>query len=297
MKKLTLLVIIGLLKITGFAQIDSLKHKIAQITVSKKADVGVAIYNFENNEICNINGNKYFPMQSVFKLHLALTVLNEVDRGKLSLNQKIEIKESDLRPVIYSPLREKYPKGNVSLSLQDVLYYSTSLSDNNACDILFRLIGGTKIVNNYIHRIGVGDVSIKATEEEMSKGWDVQFRNKTTPLSAIELLKKLQNGGILSQESYQLLWKMMAETPTGKMRLKANLPKGTVVVHKAGTSGRDGNGVSAAVNDIGIIILPNSTQIAICVFVTNSKEDNQANEKIIADIAKVTWDYYVTEHK
>jgi beta-lactamase class A len=48
------------------------------------------------------------------------------------------------------------------------------------------------------------------------------------------------------------------------------------------------------VNDIGIVFLPNGKHFFISVFVTNSKENADTNEKIIADVAKATWDYFKT---
>jgi beta-lactamase class A len=66
--------------------------------------------------------------------------------------------------------------------------------------------------------------------------------------------------------------------------------------YKSRTSGTNKTtGITAAVNDIGIIFLPNGQHFFISVFVTNSKENAATNEKIIADIAKVTWDYFMTK--
>ncbi len=84
------------------------------------------------------------PMLSVFKFHIALAVLNQVDKGNLTLDQKILIKKSDLLENTWSPLREKYPDGNVELPLSEIITYTVAQSDNNGCDILLRLIGGTK---------------------------------------------------------------------------------------------------------------------------------------------------------
>ncbi|HEX3009035.1 MAG TPA: class A beta-lactamase, subclass A2 [Bacteroidales bacterium] len=273
------------------AQINLLREKIEQITLSKQADVGVAIYNFNTKDTLSFNGQKAFPMQSVYKFHLALKILNEVDKGRFTLDQKVKVTKDDLRPDTWSPLREKYPQGNVELPLSEILQYTVSQSDNNGCDILFRLTGGTREVNNYIHYLGIKDVAIVATEEEMSHDWDIQFNNWTTPLATIELLKMFGNRKVLSQTSYDFLWKTMAETTTGKMRLRGALPENTVVAHKTGTSGTN-DGVTAATNDAGIIVLPNGSRLAICVLVSNSKEDEKTNEKIIADIAKAAWDYY-----
>ena len=68
---------------------DSLKQKIEQIISTKKADVGVSIMGIEDKYKLTINGNRHYPMQSVFKFHIAIVVLAEVDNGNLSLNQEI----------------------------------------------------------------------------------------------------------------------------------------------------------------------------------------------------------------
>lgn len=275
------------------AQSFELRQNIEKIIASKKANVGVSIYSIGNKDTLSINGDAHFPLQSVFKFHIALAVLHEVDKGKLSLSQNIFIKKSDLLPDTWSPIREKYPNGNVSLPLSEILKYTVAQSDNNGCDILLRLIGGTETVNNFIHSIGIKDVSIKATEEEMHKAWDVQFSNWTTTKAATQLLHKFYRGEILSKKSFNYLWNVMAQTSTGAARIKGQLPKGTIVAHKTGTSDTNREGVTAAVNDIGIVKLPNGTYFIISVFVSNSKENETVNDKIIADITKVTWDYFI----
>jgi len=85
---------------------------------------------------------------------------------------------------------------------------------------------------------------------------------------------------------------MMVETPTGKKRIKGQLPEGTVVAHKTGTSDTNQQGITAAVNDIGIVTLPDGKHYAISVFVSNSAEDMERNEKIISDIGRFVWEYY-----
>ncbi len=86
----------------------------------------------------------------------------------------------------------------------------------------------------------------------------------------------------------------MTATSTGVNRIKGRLPAGTPVAHKTGTSDTNAEGVTAAINDIGIVTLPNGEHVAISVFVANSKESNATNEKIIADIAKLVWDHFAS---
>jgi beta-lactamase class A/beta-lactamase class A VEB len=103
-------------------------------------------------------------MQSVFKLHIALAVLSEIDKGKFSLDQKIKIEQKDLLPGLYSPLREKYPNG-AALKLSEILEYTVSQSDNVGCDVLLRLIGGPQAVEDFFIKNNLRDVSIKSTKK------------------------------------------------------------------------------------------------------------------------------------
>ena len=273
---------------------DLLQQKIQQIAASKNAEVGVSIIGNNGKDTININGDQHFPMQSVFKFHIALAILSEVDKGIFSLDQKIKIEQKDLLPNLYSPIREKYPTG-AELPLAEILEYTVSASDNVGCEVLLRLIGGPQAVEKYFQKNKFKDVSIKFNEEVQQANWDLQFQNWTTPKAANQVLSTFyyNKKNFLSKPSYDFIWKVMRETATGKKRLKGQLPTGTVVAHKTGSSGTNKTtGITAAVNDIGIIFLPNGQHFFISVFVTNSKEDADTNEKIIADIAKAAWDYF-----
>jgi beta-lactamase class A len=97
----------------------------------------------ETNDTLSYHNGQRYPMLSVFKLAIALKVLHEVDRGRLRLAQPVVLTPADL-PETYSPLRDKYPAGNVRVSVQDLLTYMVTLSDNNACDKLLQLVGGPR---------------------------------------------------------------------------------------------------------------------------------------------------------
>jgi beta-lactamase class A len=284
---------------TSAQTLDSLKQKIQQIVSSKNVEVGVSIIGNSRKDKLSINGDRHFPLQSVFKFHIALAVLSEVDQGKFSLDQKIKIEQKDLLPNLYSPIREDYPNG-AELTLSQILEYTVSQSDNVGCEVLLRLIGGPQVVEKYFKKKKIKDVSIKFNEVEQQNSWDLQFQNWTTPKVANDVLSifYINKKKFLSQKSYDFIWKVMRETKTGQNRLKGQLPAGTIIAHKTGSSGTNKTtGITAAVNDIGIVFLPNGQHFFISVFVTNSKEDVETNEKIIADIAKAAWDYFVNKTK
>jgi len=282
-----------------FAQTtDSLRQQIEKIASSKNAIIGVSIIGNNGKDTISLNGERHFPLQSVFKFHIALSVLSQIDKGKFWIGEKIKIRKKDLLPNLYSPIREDYPNG-ATLSISKILKYTVSTSDNVGCDVLLRLIGGPKVVEDYFAGNNLKDISIKFNEEQQQANWDLQFQNWTTPFASSKTLAKFyyNKDNLLSKKSYDFIWKVMRETGTGEGRLKGQLPKGTVVAHKTGSSGANKEGITAAVNDIGIVFLPNGKHYFISVFVTNSTENADTNEKIIADISKVTWDYFKIKNK
>ena len=295
MKYPLLILLVLTFRLQSYAQIAKLNSQIEQITKGKQAKVGVAILDFDGKDTLTINGAGRFPMQSVFKFHLALAVLNQVDKGKFSLNQKIFVKKADLHPNWWSPLRDKYPNGDVYVPLSELLSFTVSQSDNNGCDILFNLVGGPKKVNDYIHSLGIKEVAIMSNEEVMQADWNVQYTNFSTPVAAVKLLEKFHKKHILSKNSEAFLWKIMAETTTGATKIKSLLPKNTVFAHKTGWSGTNKDGLTGATNDIGIVTLPNGKQFAIAVFVTNSMEKEATNDRMIAEIGKATYDYFISK--
>jgi len=288
MKKIKFLFL--LISTVIFAQQSVLDQKISTIIKGKKATVGVAVLSFEDNFRYNKNANKKLPMLSVFKFHIAAAVLDWVDQGKLSLDQKIFITKKDLLEDTWSPIREKFPNGNVEMSLDEMIYYTVAWSDNNGCDILLRLIGGTETVQKLMDSKGVKNFRIKNNEEQMHKGIQYLYENYTTPNSLAQLYKDFYQGKILSEKSTEYLYNIMLNTETGTNKLKEQLPK-KVIAHKTGSSGKTGN-LTVAENDSGIVTLPNGNHYSIVVFISDSAESEVVNCKMVSDISKTVWDYF-----
>jgi len=277
-----------------YAQSDStLRVQIQEIAKDAKGTIGFAMLGIETRDTLSYNGRQRLPMQSVMKFPIAITVLHQIDEGTFTLDQKIHISKSDLPPT-YSPLRDKFPEGDVDVSIKELLSYMVSLSDNDACDILLKTLGGTDVVDTYMHSFGIKQIAVKASEFEMAQAWDVQFTNWVQPKEMVRLLDIATKPNFLSKASHDELWKIMEATSTGPNQIKGLLPAGTIVAHKTGRSGTNDKGVSATTNDVGIITLPNGKHLAVAVFVTNSTLDLPARESIIARIAKVAYDYEVT---
>ena len=273
----------------------NLREQMEKISLDAQGKVGASVMLLETHESVSFNGDQKFPMQSVYKFPIGMCLLNQVDKGALKLDEKVRIRKSDLvPPKAGSPIRDKYPRG-VELTVRELLRYMMIESDGTASDALLRLVGGAERVNAYLRDLGVTEIIVATTEREMTTGEEVQYRNWAKPDAAVGLLRAFYEGRGLSAESRTLLLQLMTDSTTGPHRLKGNLPAGTVVAHKTGTSNTV-SGLTRATNDIGIITLPDGRHLAVAVFVSDSKAEAAAREGVIARIARAAYDWATAMH-
>ncbi|HEX8904059.1 MAG TPA: class A beta-lactamase, partial [Longimicrobiaceae bacterium] len=275
----------------------------------------------QTGEIVAMNGREAFPMQSVFKVPLAIALLRRVDAGQVRLDAEIAVTAADLRAG-WSPIAERYPNGGARFTVRELLRRAVSESDNTAADLLLPLAGGPAGVTRTMRSLGVTGVRVDRGEgrlaldfhgvawapgrearrvvdslaarvpaERRRAAFEAYLgdpRDTATPEGMVHLLVLLARGRLLSPASTALLLGMMTETPTPN-RLGALLPAGARVAHKTGTSG-DWAGVTGVVNDVGIVTLPGGRRIAIAVFAKRAARGTEAAERAISLISRAVCD-------
>src|SRR3546814_4435799 len=73
-----------------------------------------------SSDLLSQRGEELFPQQSVSKLWVALTVLDAIDRGELSFDQKVRIGPEDLT-LFHQPLAARVrSEGSVTMTVRDL---------------------------------------------------------------------------------------------------------------------------------------------------------------------------------
>lgn len=278
------------LPILGFAQ-PALQTKIAAIASEAHGKVSVACSLPGTSLNCDLNPHAHPPMQSVFKAPLAVAALHLVEQGKLQLGQPIRFRATDrILPQAWSPLQKQYPNGEVDVPLRELLELAVSQSDNVAADILLRTIGGIDVLQSYMDSLGIAGFHVQDGEAAMHADHKLQYRNWFEPAAAVQFLRLLADHSPLNSEHTRLMFEWMSSKARGSARLAGQLPAGTVVMHKPGSSDTE-NGLTNAWNDIGLIVLPNGKKLAVAVFITNSTIPiDDARDAIAARIARAVYD-------
>jgi len=305
------------------AGLRRLEAELAHLATFSGGKVGVGAVHLETGREVFLNRDDAFPMASTYKVPIAVQLLTLVDSGRMRLDTMITLKPSDLHPGS-GTISNLLDDPGVSLSLRNYLELMLLISDNSATDIVLRTAGSGSAVNGRLRALGVSGISVdrptvrliadaigianlppeneltiqrfnqlaEAVPEAAQKAAAQQLyrdrRDTATPEGMTRLLAKIWRGEALSRANTDLLLDIMRRCETGPMRIKGLLPTDVVVMHKTGTLNL---GVA---NDVGIITLPNNAgHVALAIFVKESTLDTPAQEKVIANVARALYDYFL----
>lgn len=283
--------------------------------------VGIAVERVDAGWTVDYAGRQLYPQQSVSKLWVAMTMLDAVDRGKVSLDTQVTIRPRDLT-LFHQPIASMVQdERGYTTTLRDLFQRAMQQSDNTANDSILRTIGGPDAVRGYLARRFFGPETIRfgpgerllqsqtaglVWNQELSQGRRFySARNNlprsareraldayladpidgASPLGIVHALAKLKKGDMLSPRSSQLLLDIMHDAKTGPQRVKAGVPADWTYVHKTGT-GQDLYPRSTGFNDVGIMTAPDGTSYAIAVMIGETTASVPARWELMQSVAR-----------
>ena len=283
----------------------------------------LAAVHLESGEPFSVDATTPVFMSSVVKLPLAVQLLARVDRGELRLDDSIRVAPSELSPG-HSPLADSFPQGG-TFAVRELLRRAISESDNTANDALLRYSGGPERATAELRRLDLQGVRIdryytnyvadyvgvalpppeqwsRALFDTLGRGSPetrrdsaaVRFmsdtRDRATAGAILALLRRLHRGTLISPQSTALLLQLMTESRNPATRIVAGVPAAAQVAHKTGTWG-GWRGVSVAVNDVGIVTLPDSSHLALAILVRQATRPSAVVDSAIADVTRLLYQH------
>src|ERR1017187_7779124 len=178
--------------------------------------VGFAAVELASGRSLGLRQTEPFPTQSVFKLPIAITVLRQVDEGKIDLDREILLGAEDAREGVTTIV---VPSRTTVRKLLEAMVVS---SDNVACDRLLALVGGPQAVNVRMRSHGIEGITIRFSEREMTAG---KGDNTATPAAMVALLGAVAQKRLgLFSASAKHLDDLLLRVATGPKRIKGALP-------------------------------------------------------------------------
>ncbi|GAA4009659.1 class A beta-lactamase [Sphingomonas swuensis] len=279
---------------------QSLARRVDQLGAAFPGRVGIAVQSVERGWRTGWKEDELYPQQSVSKFFVALTAMDAIDRGRLSLDGPVTLSRSDLtlfnQPIAQQVLRQ----GTYTTTVEVLLVDAITKSDNTANDKLMRVAGGPAAVRRFIADRRLGAIRFYEGERALQSriaglSWsqsysigDAFYRARdalpltlrrslferyiddpydgASPAAIAGTLARLKRGELLSPASTARLLTIMSNTRTGKNRLRGGLSPGWTLAHKTGT-GQILNGIQAGYNDIGVLTAPDGRSYTVAVLI------------------------------
>ncbi|KUR77096.1 serine hydrolase [Novosphingobium sp. Fuku2-ISO-50] len=267
----------------------AIQQAVEAITARAHGRIGVAAADLDGGGQVLINGDMPFPMASTAKIAVAGTFLTGVEQGRFRLDQSLPM---------MMPVAERRERGSSAplragpvMSAQQLMELMITRSNNNATDGLITAVGGVSTVNAWLARNGIVGQHLDSTmatlvrdDGHVNPAKTIDTRTASTPRAMLALLSAIDRGTALSPQSRAVLLDTMTRTSTGKNRMRAGLPDGTVFAHKTGT-------LAGVTDDVGIIRLPDGRHLALAIFIAGP-ESHTSHAMMIADITRALYDGY-----
>ncbi len=179
------------------------------------AGIGIAVI-IDGKDTVSVNGDRCFPMMSVFKFPQALAVADYCMKNGICLSDTITVRAEEIRENTWSPMREKYGVRDLGLSVAELIGFILRQSDNNASDVLFRMIGGSAAADSLMRSMGHDGIVIAHTEDEMHRNANLCYLNHSTPIEMARLFDCFYRQNMIHDNPFfELIGESMMSCTTG----------------------------------------------------------------------------------
>lgn len=234
---------------------------------------GVFVLDTETGAYLDMQGTSLFASASMIKVPILIALLQEVDAGKIRLDESLTMKQAD---VATGSGDMQYQEVGSRYSLLETATKMIVISDNTATNMLIARLGGIELLNQRFRQWGLANTSLRNLLP------DLTGTNTTTPKEMAELLARVSQGDLLSMQSRDRLFAIMQKTETDTL-LPAGIGDGATIAHKTGD-------IASMVGDVGLIDTPQGKRYIATIMVQRPPNDPRAQE-LIRQISKATYDF------
>jgi beta-lactamase class A len=290
--------------------------RLAAISDTFDGSAGITAIDLDTGQRITLRANDSYPMASVYKVPIAVAFLQRVDRGEVSLADKVTLGPDDFHAGA-SVIADEAKGQPVTLTLDRLLTHMLRDSDNSATDYLLAHYVSPKEVMKTLRAIRVQNVDVSRPEamiigqmlnegdvietraryaarlksltpneagQGLQKFWQ-DPRDTATPNGFADLLVKIyKHQAGLSAASEERLLQPLRETTTGADRIREGIPADAALAHKTGT-------MPGTLNDAAIITSSDGKHhIVMVIFTKRSKGVEADRAKVVAAMAKAAYE-------
>lgn len=233
----------------------SLYQSVQQIKESHGlVELGIAFYDYETTLQWSYNADAWFHAASTMKLAVLLGVYRMVDRGELTLDAPVHVRnkftsiagqkpymldiDRDADPELYRHLGRTMP-------VKQLAYQMITTSSNFATNLLVDVVG-VATIQTALAELGIEGVKVLRGVEDQA-AFDAGFNNLVTANGLLRMLRLIADGKAFSEGASRQMLDIMHDQQL-KTGIPAGLPEAARVAHKTGN-------IATVHHDAGIVYL------------------------------------------
>ncbi|MEA2489777.1 MAG: beta-lactamase class [Acidobacteriota bacterium] len=217
-------------------------------------NLGISFYDAETTIQWSYNADHYFHAASTMKLAVLLGVFRQVDRGEITLDAPVHVRNRFTSIVNQEPFMldlrrdadpDVYGHLGKTLTVRELSYWMITKSSNLATNLLVDVVG-IPTVQQALDELDIDGVKVLRGVED-NRAFEAGLNNEVTANGLLKLLKMIADGKAYSQELCDEMLDIMLDQQY-RSGIPAGLPKAVRVAHKTGN-------ISTVHHDAGIVYI------------------------------------------
>jgi beta-lactamase class A len=246
-------------------------------------NLGISFFDGETTIQWSYNADHYFHAASTMKLAVLLGVMRQVERGELSLESEVHVRNRftsivNQEPFMLDLARDADPNvyGHLgkTLTVRELAYWMITLSSNLATNLLIDVIG-VNTIQLALDELDIDGVRILRGVED-SAAFDAGLNNEVTANGLLKLLRVVADHKAYSRKASEEMLNIMLDQQY-RSGIPAGLPKAARVAHKTGN-------ISTVHHDAGIVFLEGREPYVLVILTQFSAEAGRGTA--VADVSR-----------
>ena len=248
-------------------QIKALMNRYSFLTT------GMFFLDLDTGNYLDIGGDRVFPAASTIKLPILIAFFQDLDAGKVRLDEKLTMR-GDL--VTNGSGEMQYERVGKKYTALETITKMVTISDNTATNMIIDRLGGAAKLNQRFRSWGLKDTVIRRLLA------DLRGTNTTSSQDMARVLALLVNNKLVSESSKEQALDILRHTTIHTL-LPAGLGKGAVIANKTGDIG-------FLIGDAGFVTMPNGKRYLAAIFVKRPYKDSRGRD-FIRQVSQLVYNY------
>ena len=256
-------------------ELPSLKSIVTNlVTNNTNLTPGIFLVDLDNGAYVDINAAASFPAASTIKIPILVAFFQDVDAGKIRLNESLTLEQ---QMIAGGSGNMKSIKPGTKFTALEVATKMMTISDNTATNMLIERMGGMEVLNQRFRSWGLRTTAIRNVLP------DIEGTNTSSPKELSTLMAMVSKGNLVSMRSRDRILDIMRRNTRNHL-LPSGLGAGAIIAHKTGNIG-------SMLADAGLVDLPTGKRYLAAVMVQRPRNDPSA-ATLIKSISRAAYQQF-----